>query len=55
VVSCDSENLKYFLEKTGKNATCTSRDAVIDFVETLCQWIEENLLKRLLKQITLAC
>jgi len=41
VVSCGGENLKYFLEKAGKNA------AVIDFVETIGQWIEENVLKRL--------
>jgi len=33
VVSCGSENLKYFLEKAGKNTTYTSKDAVIDFVE----------------------
>jgi len=37
------ENLKYFLEKAGKNATYTSKDAVIDFVETIG---EENLPKR---------
>jgi len=42
VVSCGGENLKYFLEKAGKNATCTSKDAVIDFVETIAQWIEEG-------------
>jgi len=36
-----------FLEKAGKNATYTSKDAVIDFVEIIGQWIEENLLKRL--------
>jgi len=41
-----NENLKHFLEKAGKNATYTSKDAVIDFVETIGQWIE-NLLKRL--------
>jgi len=44
VVSCDGENLKYFLEKAGKNATYTSKDAIIDLVETIGQWIEENLL-----------
>jgi len=46
VVSCGGENLKYFLEKAEKNATYTSKDAVIDFVETIGQWVEENLLKR---------
>jgi len=44
VVSCEDENFKYCLEKAGKNATYTSKD---DFVETIGQWIEENLLKRL--------
>ena len=47
MVSCGGENLKYFLEKAGKNTTYTSKDAVIDLVETIGQWIEENLLKRL--------
>jgi len=47
VVSFGGENLKYFLEKAGKSATCTSRDAVIDFVETSSQGIEENFRKRL--------
>jgi len=47
VVSCGGENLKYFPEKAGKNAIHTSKDAVIDFVETIGQWIEENFLKRL--------
>jgi len=43
VVSCGGENLKCFLEKAGNNATYTSKD---DFVETIIQWIEENLPKR---------
>jgi len=38
VISCGG---KVF---SGKNATYTSKDA---FVETIGQWIEENLLKRL--------
>jgi len=46
VVSCGGENLKYFLGKAGKNATYTLKDGIIDFVETIGQWIEENLLKR---------
>jgi len=29
------ENLKYFLEKAGKNAAYTSKDAVIEFFETI--------------------
>jgi len=40
VVSCGGENLKYYLEKAGKNIAYTSKDAVIDFVETIGQWIE---------------
>jgi len=47
VVSCGDKNF----EKVGKNATYTSKDAVIDFVEKIGQWIEENLLK---EQSTLA-
>jgi len=47
VVSCGGENLKYFLDKAGKNVAYTSKDAVIDFVETIGKWIKENLLKRL--------
>jgi len=43
VVSCGGENLKCFLEKAGNNATYISKD---DFVETIGQWIEENLPKR---------
>jgi len=35
VVSCRGENLKYCLEKAGKNATYTSKDAVIDFLRQL--------------------
>ena len=47
VVSCGGEDLKYFMEKTGKNATYTSHIAVVEFVEALGTWIEEALLKRL--------
>ena len=35
VVSCGGEDLKYFMEKTGKNATYTSHIAVVEFVEAL--------------------
>jgi len=35
VVSCGGENLKYFLEKAGRNI---SKDAVIDFAEIIGQW-----------------
>ena len=47
VVSCGGEDLRHFLEKPGKNATYTSKDAVVDFVETIGLWVEECLLKRL--------
>ena len=47
VVSYGGEDLKYFMEKTGKNATYTSHIAVVEFVEALGTWIEEALLKRL--------
>ena len=47
VVSCGGEDLRYFLEKTGKNATYTSHIAVVEFIEALGIWIEESLLKRL--------
>ena len=45
VVSCGGEDLGYFLEKTGKNATYTSHIAVVEFVEALGIWVEESLLK----------
>ena len=35
VVSCGGEDLKYFMEKTGKNATYTSHIAIVEFVEAL--------------------
>ena len=46
-MNCGGENLRHFLEKAGKNATYTSKDAVVDFVETIGLWVEERLLKRL--------
>ena len=47
VVSCDGEDLKYFMEKTRKNATYTSHIAIVEFVKALETWVEEALLKRL--------
>ena len=35
------------IESAGRNATYTSKDAVIEFVEAIGQWIEEFLLKLL--------
>ena len=46
MVSCGGENLKYFLEKAGKNATYTSKDAITDFIEAIGLWVEKCLLKR---------
>ena len=47
VVSCGGEDLKYFIEKTGNNATYTSHIDVVEFVKALGTWVEEALLKRL--------
>ena len=33
VVSCGGEDLKYFMEKTGKNATYTSHIAVLNLLK----------------------
>ena len=37
--------VKVFTESAGRNATCTSKDSVVGFVEALGQWVEESLLK----------
>ena len=47
IVSCGAEDLKRFLERAGKNATYTSKIAVVEFVEAVGLWAEECLLKRL--------
>ena len=47
VVACGGEDLKYFMGKTGKNATYSSRTAVVEFVEVIGTWVEESLLKRI--------
>ena len=47
VISCGGIYLKYFMEKTGINATYTSHIVVVEFVEALRTWVEEALLKRL--------
>ena len=46
VVCCGGDDLKRFIESAGRNATYTSKDTVIEFVEAICQWVEESL-KRL--------
>ena len=47
IVSCGGEDLRRFLERVGKNATYTSKIAVVEFVEAVGLWAEESLLKRL--------
>ena len=47
VVSCGGEDLKQFVDKAGKNAQYTSKDAVVEFVEALGTWVDESLLARL--------
>ena len=47
IVSCGAEDLKRFLERTGKNATYTSKIAVVEFIEEVGLWAEKCLLKRL--------
>ena len=34
IVSCGAEDLRKFLERTGKNASYMSKIAVIEFIET---------------------
>ena len=47
VLTCGGEDLKQFVDKAGKNAHYTSKDAVVDFVEALGTWVDESLLARL--------
>ena len=47
VVSCGGEDVKSFLERTGRNAVCTSHVANVEFIEALRTWVEDSLLKRL--------
>ena len=49
IVSCGGDHLKQFLESAGRNATYSSKDAVIDLIKAICQWVEESLLKHLLQ------
>ena len=44
VVSCGSEDLKKFLDTTGRNATYTSHVAIVEFMEALGTWVEESML-----------
>ena len=45
VVSCGAEDLRRFLERAGKNASYTSKIAVVEFVEAVGLLAEESLLK----------
>ena len=47
IVSYGGEDLRLFIERAGRNAVYTSKDAVVEFVAAICQWVEESLLKRL--------
>jgi len=49
IVSCSAEDLRRFLDSAGRNATYTSKVAVVEFVEAHGVWTEESLLKRLHK------
>ena len=49
VVSCGGEDLKQFADRAGRNATYTSTDAVFDFIEAICTWVDEFQLKLLHK------
>ena len=37
--------MRLFIERAGRNAVYTSKDAVVEFVAALGQWVEESLLK----------
>ena len=49
VVRSGSQQLKQYLETAPRNATYTSRVAVVEFIESLGTWVEESILKRLQK------
>ena len=44
---CGAEDLRNFLERTGKNATYTSKIAAVEFIGAVGLWAEESLLKHL--------
>ena len=54
-MTCGGEDLKQFVDKAGKNAHYTSKDAVVDFVEALGTWVDESLLARLQNARTSVC
>ena len=42
IMSCGAEDLRKFLERTGKNASYTSKIAVVEFIEAVGLWDEET-------------
>ena len=46
IVSCGEEDLEEFVRKAAKNASCTSTDAVTDFVEAIGLWVDELQVNR---------
>ena len=47
IVSYGEEDLRKFLEKTGKNGSYASKITVVEFIEAVNLWAEESLLKHL--------
>lgn len=47
MVSCGGQTLKVFLDQAGRNATYTSKMAVVDFINAIGTWVEESVLKQL--------
>ena len=48
-MSCGSHDLKIFLENALKNASYTSRVAVVEFIEAIGTWVDESIIDRLQK------
>ena len=48
-MSCGGEDLKQFADRSGRNATYTSTDAVFNFIEAIGTWVDEFQLKLLHK------
>ena len=47
IIACGGQDIKKFLETAARNASYTSKVAVVDFVDAIGTWVEESLLKRL--------
>ena len=47
IIACGGQDIKIFLETAARNASYTSKIAVVDFVNAIGTWVEESLLKRL--------